>query len=75
MRALQKIKKRIHSGDQAAFASRQLEDTHHVKVGRGREAASLLRRQEEEEEEGGRGFTAEPQQMPKQPDDSSTYTH
>lgn len=45
-----------------------------MKVGRGREAASLLRRQEEEEE-GGRGFTAEPQQMPKQPDDSSTYTH
>lgn len=68
----EKKKRIIHSGDQAAFASRQLDDTHHVKVGRGREAASLLRRQEEE---GGRGFTAEPQQMPKQPDDSSTYTH
>lgn len=45
-------KKKIHSGAQAAFASRQLDNTHRVKVERGREAASPLRG----EEEGGWGL-------------------
>ena len=43
--------KNIHSEEQAGFASRQLDDTHRVKVGRGTEAASLLR----EEHRGGVG--------------------
>lgn len=46
MRESTAAKKTIHSGEQAAFASRQLDNTHRVKVERGREAASPLRRRE-----------------------------
>lgn len=69
MRESTAAKKTIHSGEQAAFASRQLDNTHRVKVERGREAASPLRRRE------GGGAFQQTQQTPKQPEDSSPYTH